>query len=77
MEVTDEVTFPLIQYSYKYIKPLQISLGREIYKAVCRIKLFCQLLGIFGFIFLLTLLPLLVSFRRVLTSAPPILCLVC
>lgn len=77
MEMTDEVTFPLVQYSYKYIKPLQISLGREIYKAVCRIKLFCQLLGIFGFIFLLTLLPWLVSCPRALTSTPRILCLVC
>lgn len=75
--MTDEVSFLLIQYSYKYIEPLQISLGREIYKAVCRIKLFCPLLGIFGFIFLLMLLPWLVSCPHALTSAPPILCLVC
>lgn len=56
---------------------MQISLGREIFNAVCSIKLFCQLLGIFGFTFLLTLLPWLVSCPHVLTSAPPILRLVC
>lgn len=77
MEMTDEVTFPLMQSSYKYIKLVQISLSREIYKAVWRTRLFCHLPGIFGFIFLLTLLPWLVSCPHVLTSAPPILCLVC
>lgn len=75
--MVDEVTFPLMRYSYKYIKSMQISLGREIFNAVCSIKLFCQLLGIFGFTFLSTLLPWLVSCPHVLTSAPPILRLVC
>jgi len=75
--MTEEVTFPAIQYSYEYVKPLQISLGREIYKEIFRINLFCQLLGIFCFIFLLMLLPWLVSCPRALTSAPPILYLVC
>lgn len=55
MEMKDEVTFPLILCSYKRIKTMQISLGREIYKAVGRIMLFgfffCQLLGTFGFYF--------------------------
>lgn len=52
MEMKDEVTFLLILCSYKCIKTMQISLGREIYKAVGRIiYLFCQLLGTFGFYF--------------------------
>lgn len=81
MEMKDEVTFPLILCSYKRIKTMQISLGREIYKAVGRIMLFVvffvSYLVLLAFIFLLMPLPWLVSRPRALTSAPPVLCLVC
>lgn len=47
----DEVTFPLILYSHKYIKSMQISLGREIYKAVGRIKFFLSVTWYFWLLF--------------------------
>lgn len=53
MEMKDEVTFPLILCSYKRIKTMQISLGREIYKAVGRIMLFGFFLSVTWYFWLL------------------------
>lgn len=73
-EMKDEVTFLLIQYSYN----TQMSLGRAIETAVCRMKCFNQLLAVFlATISLWMLLPWLVLCPHALTSALPVLCSVC